>query len=83
MAFIDCALFAGAHGCGVLTVGTAQTIDCNVQFVGPGRPGTPLDAEVELLRETGRMLFLRGLLVQDDTTVAAFSATIRKPSPPK
>jgi acyl-coenzyme A thioesterase PaaI-like protein len=81
MAFIDCALFAGAHGCGLRGVSRAQTIDCSVQFIGAGRPGMPLDAVVELLRETGRMLFLRGQLEQDGALIAAFSATVRKPSP--
>ena len=38
----------------------------------------PLDAEVELLRETRRLVFLRGMVLQGDNRVAAFSATIRK-----
>ena len=41
-----------------------------------------MEARVELLRETGRLLFLRGLVVQGDADakVAAFSGTIRKPT---
>ena len=44
-----------------------------------------IDAVVEVLRETGRLGFLRGLVVQaptdaSETLVASFSATIRKPS---
>ena len=35
-------------------------------------------ARVELLRETGRLLFLRGLVVQEAGTVASFSGTVRK-----
>jgi hypothetical protein len=35
---------------------------------------------VEVLRETGRLVFLRGLVVQDEDMVASFTATIRKPS---
>ena len=38
----------------------------------------PLDAEVELLRETGRLIFLQGKVVQDGETVAAFSGALRK-----
>ena len=34
--------------------------------------GEPLEARVELLRETGRMLFLRGLIVQEQPTIAAY-----------
>ena len=40
-----------------------------------------LDAVVEVLRETGRLMFLRGQVVQgedDDHIVAAFSGLIRK-----
>jgi acyl-coenzyme A thioesterase PaaI-like protein len=34
----------------------------------------------EVLRETGRLVFLRGLVVQEDETVASFTGTVRKPS---
>lgn len=80
LAFIDVALFAGASAFGLLEAGTAVTLGLDTQFIGGGVVGEPLDAEVELLRETGRMLFLRGLVVQGDTKVAAFSGTVRKPS---
>ena len=83
LAFIDVALFAAARGFGLITAGTAVTLDLNTQFIGGGRVGEPIEAQVEVLKETGRLLFLRGLVVQgdDDTKIAAFSATIRKPSP--
>ena len=44
-----------------------------------------MEARVELLRETGRLLFLRGLVVQGDDAevMAEFSGTIRKPSAPR
>ena len=83
LAFIDVALFAAARGFGLITAGTAVTLDLNTQFIGGGRVGEPIEAQVEVLKETGRLLFLRGLVVQgdDETKIAAFSATIRKPSP--
>ena len=80
LGFIDVALFAAARGFGVLSAGRAVTLDLSTQFIGGGRLGEPLDAEVELLRETGRLLFLRGLVLQGGTKVAAFAGTIRKPS---
>jgi uncharacterized protein (TIGR00369 family) len=83
LAFIDIALFAAARSFGLITAGTAVTLDLSTQFIGAGAIGQPLDAEVELLRETGRLLFLRGLVVQGDNRIASFSATIRKPSPKK
>ena len=78
LAFIDIALFAAARMFGLIEAGAAVTLDLSVQFIGAGRPREPLDAVVELLRETGRLLFLRGLVVQDEHKVAAFSGTIRK-----
>ncbi len=80
LGFIDVALFGAARMFGMIDVGPAVTIDLSVQFIGAGRIDVPLDAEVELLRETGRLLFLRGLVVQGENRIAGFSGTIRKPS---
>ena len=80
LAFIDIALFAGSRMFGLIEAGTAVTVDLSVQFIGAGRVDVPLEAEVELLRETRRLLFLRGLVTQGDEKVAAFSGTIRKPT---
>ena len=82
LGFMDVALFAGARGLGVLQAGGAVTLDLSAQFIGGGRIGLPLEARVELLRETARMLFLRGLIVQDGAPViASFTGTLRKSSP--
>ncbi|URW75756.1 PaaI family thioesterase [Sphingomonas donggukensis] len=83
LGFIDVAMFAACRGFGVLTAGAAVTLDLSTQFIGGAEIGRPIEAQVELLRETGRMLFVRGLVVQDDTKVAAFSGTLRKSTPPK
>lgn len=80
LSFIDVALFAGARMYGLIEAGTAVTLDLSVQFIGAGRPGTPIDCEVELLKETRRLLFLRGLVVQGEERIAAWSGTIRKPT---
>ncbi|MBA3896321.1 MAG: PaaI family thioesterase [Sphingomonadaceae bacterium] len=80
LAFIDVALFASSRMFGLIEAGTAVTVDLSVQFIGSGTPVQPLDAEVELLRETRRLLFLRGLVTQGSDKVAAFAGTIRKPS---
>lgn len=78
LGFIDVALFAASRMFGMIEAGTAVTLDLSTQFIGVGRSGEPLDAEVELLRETGRLIFMRGLIVQGDHKVAAFAGTIRK-----
>lgn len=76
MAFIDQALFVITRP--VLGPGDAVTLTCNTEFLGAAVPGKPLDATGEILRETGRLLFMRGLVTQDGSPVCAFSATLRK-----
>ena len=78
LGFIDVALFAASRMFGLIEAGTAVTLDLSTQFIGVGRMGQPLDAEVELLRETRRLIFMRGLVVQGEVKVAAFAGTIRK-----
>ena len=78
LGFIDIALFAAARMLGLITAGSAVTLDLSTQFIGVGRADAPLDAEVELLRETRRLIFMRGLIVQREHKVAAFAGTIRK-----
>jgi uncharacterized protein (TIGR00369 family) len=80
LGFIDTAMFAACRGFGVLTAGAAVTLDLSTQFIGGATIGEAIEARVELLRETGRMLFVRGLVVQGEGTIAAFSGTLRKTS---
>ncbi len=77
LTFIDMAFFAGGHMAGMSDT-AAVTLDCSVQFVSAGELGRPLDAVVELMRETGRLAFYRGTVEQDDRLVAAVSGTLRK-----
>ena len=77
LTFIDMAFFAGGKMAGG-DVLPSVTLDCTAQFITAGRIGVPMDAEVELLRETARLAFLRGRVVQEGETVAAFSGTLRK-----
>lgn len=81
LGFVDVAMFAACRGFGVLSAGAAVTLDLSTQFIGGGRIGEPIEAQVELLRETGRMLFVRGLVVQGEERIAAFSGTLRKSTP--
>jgi len=83
LGFMDVALFAAARGFGVLQAGGAVTLDLSAQFIGGSAIGEPIEARIELLRETGRMLFLRGLVVQQGwPTIASFTGTLRKSTPP-
>lgn len=78
MGFADVALFATARVLGIIEAGSAVTLDMSFQFIGTGHAGVHLDAEVDVLRETGRLIFMRGLIVQGETRLAAFSGTVRK-----
>ena len=80
LALIDIGLFAAMKLLRDVDAAGAMTLGLDSQFIGRGDPARPLDALVQVLRETGRLGFLRGTVVQDDDLVAAFSATIRKPS---
>lgn len=80
LTFVDMAFFAGGRLAGA-EVMRAVTLDCNVRFLAPGRIGLPLDAEVELLRETKRLAFFAGRVVQAGELVAHFTGTLRKSSP--
>jgi len=80
LGFIDIALFAASRGFGLIEAGTAVTVDLSTQFLGGAVVDTAIEAQVECLRETRRLLFLRGLVVQGEERIAAFAATIRKPT---
>lgn len=85
LALVDVALFAASHQFGSLNAGHSVTLDLSTQFVGAGRIDEPMDAVVELVRETGRLIFLRGMVVQgqgDGHIVLSFAGTIRKASRP-
>jgi acyl-coenzyme A thioesterase PaaI-like protein len=77
-ALADATLFAGP---GLLTgqdLGASVTVELSLQFIGAGSMTEPLDGLVSILRETGRMIFVQGRIVQGENTVAGFSGIIRK-----
>lgn len=82
MALADISLFSAGYLVSGIDPGGAVTVDFSMQFIGAGNLLQPVDSEVEMLRETRRLAFLRGLVVQGDAAIAAFSGTIRKPSAP-
>ncbi|WP_108790415.1 hotdog domain-containing protein [Erythrobacter sp. Alg231-14] len=78
LGLIDIALFATMHTVGNGDAGPSVTVELSSQFIGAGDPNRPLDAVSEIVRETGRMLFLRGQCVQGDDIVASYSGIVRK-----
>ncbi|MBV7266948.1 PaaI family thioesterase [Erythrobacter ani] len=81
LGLIDIALFATMHVIGSGNAGPSVTVELSTQFVGAGDPERPLDAVTEIVRETGRMLFLRGECVQGDDVVTSYSGIVRKMKP--
>jgi acyl-coenzyme A thioesterase PaaI-like protein len=82
-AFADHAYFGALWILGHEEQLNGVTIDLSMQYLGAGKVGPDLVAQVDLLRETGRLFFLRMLLTQDGAPVAASTATIRKAPKPR
>ena len=51
MSFIDMAMFAGGL-CAGMERGHYVTLDLTTHFLARGKPGAPLDAHVELVKQT-------------------------------
>jgi acyl-coenzyme A thioesterase PaaI-like protein len=80
LALADISLFAGPAMILQQEVSRGVTIELGSHFVGAGDRSRPLDSLVEVVQETGRMIFSRGTIVQDEDVIASFSGIIRKPS---
>ncbi|MBW8753318.1 MAG: PaaI family thioesterase [Sphingomonadales bacterium] len=80
LGLIDISLFAAMYVVRGSDAGASATIDLSAQFIGTGDVSQPLDAVTQVLRETRRLGFLRGLVVQGEAIVASFTGTVRKPS---
>ena len=81
MGFIDCSLFAAMRVLDLGPSGFAVTLELQTHFIGAARMTEPLEAQVEVTRETGRFLFMRGLVVQGDKgedNMASFTAIVKK-----
>ncbi|PNU05030.1 PaaI family thioesterase [Novosphingobium guangzhouense] len=83
LALIDVGMFAAMYTViGEDAVG-AVTLELTNQFIGAGRVGEPLDVIAEIMKETRRLVFVRGTVEQGDHLVASFMGTLRKPSAPR
>ena len=81
LSLIDISLFTTMHVLGNGNAGPSVTLELSTQFIGGGDPARPLDAVTEIMRETGKLVFVRGDIMQDNDRVAGFSGIIRKFSP--
>ena len=77
MSFVDMAMFAIIRPRFTREEG-AVTLSCATDFLAGGRPGAPIEARGELLKETGKLYFVRGLVTQGGDNVCSFTGTMRK-----
>ncbi len=77
LTFIDMAMFAGGYAAGG-DLGPSVTLDLSAHFLSAAKLAIPLDATVELLRESRRLAVMRGLVEQEGGIVASWSGTLRK-----
>jgi uncharacterized protein (TIGR00369 family) len=83
MSFIDMSLFAGGR-CAGMEEGHYVTLDCSVHFIGRGRSGKPLDAHLQLVKQTrGGHVFLIGTCEQDGESTHSFTGTLKRVRPPE
>ncbi|MET1754794.1 PaaI family thioesterase [Novosphingobium sp. RD2P27] len=80
LALIDIGMFATIYTVLGADAAGSVTLDLNCQFVGSGVVGQPLDLIGEVMKETGRLVFLRGTVEQEHGLVASYMGTIRKPT---
>ena len=76
MSFIDMAMFAFIFR--QLENNAAVTLSCATDFLSAGIVGKHIEASGEILKETGKMLFVRGLVTQEGEKIASFTSTMRK-----
>lgn len=70
-AFLYCAQGVGGGG-------RAVTLTCNSELIGAGDLDGWVEARGEVLRETGSLIFVRGLITQRHRTLLAFSGALKK-----
>ena len=71
------AMFAGGL-CAGMERGHYVTLDLTTHFIARGQPGSPLDARVELVRQTRGHAFLQGVCVQDGEPCYSFTGTLKR-----
>ena len=77
MSFIDMAMFAGGR-CAGMAQGHYVTLDMTTHFLARGKAGVPLDAHVELVRQTRGHVFLQGVVRQEGNACYSFTGTLAR-----
>ncbi len=77
MSFIDMAMFAGGL-CAGMERNHYVTLDLTTHFLARGQAGSPLDAHVELVKQTRGHAFLQGVVKQNGENCYSFSGTLKR-----
>ena len=77
MSFIDMAMFAGGR-CAGMGQGHYVTLDLTTHFVARGQVGIPLDAYVEVVKQTRSHVFMQGVVRQGDQACYSFTGTLKR-----
>jgi uncharacterized protein (TIGR00369 family) len=81
MSFIDMAMFAGGL-CAGMERAHYVTLDLTTHFLARGQAGSPLDAHVELVRQTRGHAFLQGVVKQNGEPCYSFTGTLKRVNRP-
>ena len=81
MSFIDMAMFAGGL-CAGMERSHYVTLHLSTHFLARGQAGSPLDAHVELVKQTRGHAFLQGVVKQDGHNCYSFSGTLKRVNRP-
>ena len=79
MSFIDMSMFAGGL-CAGMERAHYVTLDLTTHFIARGQPGEPLNAHVELVKQTRSHAFLQGVVRQGGEPCYSFSGTLKRVS---
>jgi uncharacterized protein (TIGR00369 family) len=77
MSFIDMAMFAGGR-CAGMAQGHYVTLDMTTHFLARGQVGVPLDAHLELVKQTRGHVFMQGTVTQDGEPCYSFTGTLKR-----
>lgn len=78
LGFIDVALFGALHILQDSWAAYAVTVDLQTQFTGSVKIGQVIEAKIYITKETRSLYFMRGTVTQNDESIAAFTALVKK-----
>jgi acyl-coenzyme A thioesterase PaaI-like protein len=78
LALIDHVIFISPVALGIPRVLGGVTIELSTKFFGALRPDEPMDVVFQVMRETGGMIFSRGVIEQYGSEAVAFSGITKR-----